>query len=75
MQYPKRHGICYDPVEDTEAYKEAMKKIERELDEHMEGRDGMGSCHIYWSLKKKLLAELGIEWRSPKECNPHIMFD
>lgn len=75
MEYPRRNGLCYDPVEDTEAYKEAMKQIGEELEERMKGREGMGNCHIYWNLKKKLLAEVGIEWKSPRECNPFVKFD
>ncbi|MFT5873760.1 MAG: hypothetical protein ACI8WT_002711, partial [Clostridium sp.] len=49
MEYPMRNGICYDPVEDTEAYKKAMEQIEKELDGCMKGVNGMGKCHIYWS--------------------------
>lgn len=75
MEYPKRNGICYDPVEDTEAYKKAIKQIEEELDECMKGVNGMGNCHIYWSRKKELLAKVRVEWRSARECNPFIMFD
>jgi hypothetical protein len=76
MQYPQRNGRKYDPVEDTEVYKKVIEKIEKELDERMKDKpQGMGSCHIYWELKKELLADAGIEWKSPKECNPYIMFD
>lgn len=75
MEYPRKNGLCYDPIEDTEEYKEAMKKIQEELDERMEGIDGMGSCHIYWRHKKQLLARFRVEWKSPKECNPFVMFD
>jgi hypothetical protein len=60
MQYPKRNGLNYDPVEDTEAYKEAIKDIEKKLKIIMEDfPNGMGSCHIYWAQKKKLLVKAG----------------
>lgn len=75
MEYPMRNGICYDPVEDTEAYQKAMEQIEKELDGCMKGVNGMGKCHIYWSHKKELLAKDRVVWRSPSECNPFIMFD
>lgn len=73
---PKRHGLYYDPVEDTPDYKKVIKLIEEEIDNIMKDEfQGMGSCHRYWALKKKLLAERGIEWKNPAECNPYIHFD
>lgn len=36
----------------------------------------LGFCHIYWSTKKRILLEdYGIEWITPSESNPDIMFD
>lgn len=76
MEYPRRNGLCYDPVEDTEDYKRVIQDIEKELDTLMADRPGgLGSCHTYWHLKKKLLARAGIDWKSPSECNPHVLFD
>jgi hypothetical protein len=76
VEYPKKYGRNYDPVEDTEAYKKAVEEIKDEIDEFMKDRpDGMGSCHVYWSIKKNLLKKRGIDWKTPSECNPYIMFD
>lgn len=75
QQYPKRRNFYYDPIEDTEAYKKVIEDIEKEIDVLMKDTTGMGSCHIYWHFKKELLAKHGIDWKSPKECNPNIMFD
>jgi hypothetical protein len=36
---------------------------------------GMGSCHKYWQLKKELLKNVGIDWKTPQECNPRVVFD
>ena len=68
-----------DPIEETQEFKNALVKIQSELDELNKELDergmNMGSCHIYWARKKKLLKELGIDWKTPAECNPHIIFD
>ncbi len=66
-----------DPIENTEEYKEAMKKIQPELDRLIESLEGygLGSCHVFWNKKKSLLKEQGIDWETPAECNPDIRFD
>ena len=36
----------------------------------------MGNCHVYWGAKKKILKEkYNIDWLTPSECNPYIIFD
>lgn len=36
----------------------------------------MGFCFHYWNAKRELLdEEYGIEWRSPSQMNPHVIFD
>lgn len=68
-----------DPIEETQEFKDALKKIQSELDkidkELDERKMHMGSCHIYWARKKALLKAVGIDWKSPSEMNPYIMFD
>jgi len=68
-------------IEKTWYYKRIEPKVEAELDRQMEkmglNNIGLGKCHIYWDLKKKLLRrKYGIWfWRSPAELNPHVRFD
>ena len=39
-------------------------------------RSGRGLCHRTWDRIKELLRERhGIEWRSPREMNPWVIFD
>ena len=65
-----------DPVELTEVYKRAMEAIQPVLDQAFPADEvAMGTCHRYWARKKALLAERGIEWKSPAEMNPDIRFD
>ena len=65
-----------DPIEETEEF----KKIEKELEEKITSEIGeggyMGFCHLYWITKKRILKrDYNIDWKSPAELNPHIMFD
>lgn len=66
-----------DPVEKTKKY----KSIEKEMEEKVMNRlkdvpKGMGWCHLYWSTKREILwNDYGIEWRSPSQMNPRVMFD
>ena len=69
-------SIKTDPVESTEEY----KKIEKELDEMIKAKIGermrLGYCYMYWETKKHILKEVfGINWKSPSELNPHVLFD
>lgn len=72
----RRNGRFYDPIEDTTDYNEVIKFIEEQIEDIMKDEpEGLGSCHRYWALKKELLAQRGIEWKNPAECNPYILFD
>lgn len=69
-------SLQYDPVEDSEAYLSVIDDVERRLYEELKGEPRhMGFCFHYWSAKRDLLAEYGIEWRSPGMMNPRVMFD
>lgn len=66
-----------DPVEWSSAYEKVIDEVERLVDEELEDHPrGMGFCFAYWSAKKHILLDrFGIEWRSPSEMNPGVMFD
>lgn len=68
-----------DPIEATEEFRAALARIQPQLDiinkELDEEGYRMGDCHIYWAKKKELLKKEGIDWQTPAECNPYIMFD
>lgn len=68
--------LKYDPVEDTDGYLAVIDEVERRLYKKLKNQPrGMGFCFEYWSAKRDLLAEYGIEWRSPGVMNPRVMFD
>lgn len=71
--------IKSDPVENTEEYKkikdelEQKIKIQTEINGH---KKGLGYCHIYWAYKKAILkTDYNIDWKSPSELNPEVIFD
>lgn len=68
-----------DPIEKTAAFRKVSKEVDTEVDKILEAQGilgMMGSCHIAWAEKKRILKEKhGIDWRSPGEMNPDIMFD
>jgi len=75
----KRSGLNYDPVEDDPRYAEVFKTIDDEVKELLADHPQRGSegfVNIYWRTKKNLLKQkYGIDWRSPGELNPHVIFD
>lgn len=75
--HPCLGHLRQDPVEFTHRWEEVYYDVEDELERlFADHRRHMGFCFRYWSAKKKLLKdEYGIEWRSPSEMNPRVMFD
>ena len=65
-----------DPVERTPEWEENYYEVEQECDRRLKDIPrGMGFCHTYWPTLRAVLAERGIEWHSPSELNPRVMFD
>lgn len=66
-----------DPVEYTRRWEEIYYDVEKRLDERFANAPRhMGFCFRYWSAKRELLEEeYGIEWKSPSQMNPGVMFD
>ena len=76
LQRIENPTLKYDPVEDTDGYLAVIDEVERRLYEKFKGEPRhMGFCFGYWSAKRDLLAEYGIEWRSPNIMNPRVLFD
>lgn len=53
------------------------KEVNQKVDEILKNEPRLlGSCHSYWSTKKRILKEeYGIDWLTPAECNPEIRYD
>lgn len=70
------HLKC-DPIEYTMEWERIYYDVEDELERMFADTErGMGFCFRYWSAKAQLLKEkYGIEWRTPSQMNPRVMFD
>lgn len=70
-----RH-LRFDPVERSPRWEEVIYDVEKECAHRLRSVPrGMGFCFEYWSVKREVLARMGIEWRSPRAMNPRVMFD
>lgn len=68
--------LRFDPVERTPRWEELAYDVERECDRRLdETPRGMGFCFAYWSVKRQVLAEHGVDWKSPAAMNRGVMFD
>ena len=68
--------LLYDPVEWTEQFENVIDRAEAEAYRHLtDVPRGLGFCHAYWQALKDALAAEGVEWRTPYEMNPKVMFD
>lgn len=77
IKAPSNGCLYHDPIEDTPEFKLVADTVDKLVDEEMKGHiKGMGSCHLAWSIKKRILKEkYGIEWHSVSDLNPLCRFD
>lgn len=68
-----------DPIDDDPRFKKIIEAVDEQVKQQLIeiGAAGQwGSCHTAWFIKKNILkSEYGIEWKSPKDLNPQIVFD
>lgn len=77
MLDPKIGHLRTDPEEYTWEWEKIYYDVEAELDRRLANVPRqMGFCFQYWAMKRELLMEkYGIDWRSPSQMNPRVMFD
>lgn len=77
MLHPELGHLRHDPVEYTREWERIYYDVEEELERRFDNAPrGMGFCFHFWNAKRELLSErYGIEWRSPSQMNPRVMFD
>lgn len=77
MLDPKIGHLRTDPVEYSWEWEKIYYDVEAELDRRLANVPRqMGFCFQYWSMKRELLMEkYVIDWRSPSQMNPRVMFD
>jgi hypothetical protein len=75
MKQYDRH-LRFAGVERTPQWEDNYYEVEQECDRRLgDTPRGMGFCFGYWSTLRTVLEERGIEWQSPHELNPRVMFD
>jgi len=75
QKHPKL-SLLYDPISDDPTYAWAIKEAGLRAEEEVGRPYEMGSCHLVWRRKKQILKdEFGIDWYSPREMNPRVIFD
>lgn len=77
IAHPGTGHLKCDPVEYTRKWERIYYEVEEELDRRFKGEQRhMGLCFRIWSEKKDILKKkYGIDWRSPGEMNPRVIFD
>ena len=75
--YPQIGHLKCDPVEYTWQWEDIYPEVDRRLTERFANAPRhMGFCFKYWEAKRELLKkEYGIDWKSPSQMNPRVMFD
>lgn len=75
----RKGSLYYDQVELTDKYKAVIDKVEKKVDRKLKfhpSNGRLGYCHVYWETKQSILKKkYGIDWRTPSELNPKVMFD
>jgi hypothetical protein len=71
-------AVCEEATREAEEWhRQHIAELEQEYPAVADlFRRGQGLCHRIWARTKALLRERhGIEWRSPAEVNPWVIFD
>lgn len=72
----KKRGYVYDPIEDTDLYKEIEEELNKKILEQIGGELTRGNAYLYTKIKKEILKkDYNIDWKSPQELNPNIKFN
>jgi hypothetical protein len=73
-----------DPIELDSSVSDILIAVDIEVDKYINEQKNIrqvnhnfrGMCHLAWNKKKEILKEkYQIEWKSPREMNPHVKFD
>lgn len=66
-----------DPLELDPKYTAVLKTVDEEVSMALQRKriTGLYSTRVFWDWKKKVLQAQGIEWRSPAELNPGIIYE
>lgn len=72
-------GIRRDPIEQNPRHAEVFRNIDAEVNAMLADhprKGSMGFVHTIWETKQRVLKQkYNINWKTPAELNPQIMFD
>lgn len=75
-EHQGRELFLNDSIEYTDEYLTIELEMERMIKDEVGEGGYFGFCHKYWSAKKRILKEyFEIDWKSPEEMNPDVIFD
>jgi hypothetical protein len=66
-----------DDRTDSEQLPEWLEKeVDQKVKDEIGEGDYLGYCHIFWEAKKRILHDAyGIDWKTPAERYPGVIFD
>ncbi len=67
-------AVWNDPIETDTTFADVFQEVDAELQRRYP-KPRRGQCHARWHTKKALLKERGVDWLSPQDLNPHMLFD
>jgi hypothetical protein len=71
---PSDMQLIRDPIEDDPRYREILERADAETREELAGKER--NCYVFWKVKKRILKERhGLDWKTPAELNPTVLFD
>ena len=63
-------------IDDNELPEELEKQVDEQVRQLIGEGEYLGYCHEFWAAKKRILREqYGVDWKTPAEEYPHIIFD
>lgn len=72
-------NIKIDEIENTQEYLNIKEELEKQIYIYIQNNklnNKIGACHYIWEYKKELLKmKYNIDWKSPAELNPEVIFD
>lgn len=68
-----------DPQERDPIIGKIIRQAGKEADQQLKDEkfpEGMGYCHVLWGRQQQILKEkYNIDWKTPSEMNPYILYD
>ena len=65
------------PLDHSKHFAAIIEHVDKLADDETgSAGDETGSCHLFWAAKKRILkTQFGLDWESPADLNPNVLFD